>query len=693
MNLRLTHRSRWTLAARFPVQAKFIRTSLVILLATADAFGAGNYAQVVLADGPIAYWRFNDATQTALNSGSLGAAANGTYFDNAAPGAQAPRPPSFYGFETNNTALQLDGSGDFVRTMWGLMDGRSVFTISGWFRRNGDQPIRTGLWGQNDLIEIGYITNDTIQVWSKDYFQVDISPNPFPNGRWAHLAVVSDASPLLSVYTNGQFAGSIAHVLPGLNGLPFDIGSDSVFGSGSFFNGQIDEVAVFDKALSAETIASHYFAATDALQTGPINVTTTSNHDDGRCTVSDCTLLEAINAANAAPDTNTIRFEPWVSGTITNSSLLNGYAITSHISIIGPGADRLALSGNRSNRVFRLSSGALTLTGLTITNGHAADYGGGILAEGGTLVVSACHIVSNVADFAGGGVYIRSNATAIIQYSSVFQNEGHIGGGGIMLSESGNLAMYACTIASNRTTFVYDGIFPPSGGGIWTPGGTLLLVDSTVSGNHSTLYGGGICNGVFFSGSVTIRNCIVAGNTSLNAGPDVVGSFNSIGYNLIGNTNTSTGFGATGDQLNVNPLLGPLGNYGGPTRTMALRAGSPAMDKGNGFGTPVDQRVFPRPLDDPTISNASGGDGSDIGAFEVDPRFRIVNLSRVGDDVGLSLMTVLGKNYRAEYTNDLASGTWTAFTNNAPGNGYLLWVTNAGGANQAQRFYRGSLIP
>jgi hypothetical protein len=77
----------------------------------------------------------------------------------------------------------------------------------------------------------------------------------------------------------------------------------------------------------------------------------------------------------------------------------------------------------------------------------------------------------------------------------------------------------------------------------------------------------------------------------------------------------------------------------------------------------------------------------------VDPNFRIVELRRVGSDVAVSLMTVLGRNYRAEYTNDLASGNWTIFTNNAPGNGWLLWVTNVGGANLSRRFYRGAIVP
>jgi hypothetical protein len=56
-------------------------------------------------------------------------------------------------------------------------------------------------------------------------------------------------------------------------------------------------------------------------------------------------------------------------------------------------------------------------------------------------------------------------------------------------------------------------------------------------------------------------------------------------------------------------------------------------------------------------------------------------------------MMVLGRNYRAEYTNNLAPGNWTIFSNNVPGNGYMLWVTNYGGATQQRRFYRGAIVP
>src|SRR5258706_6177074 len=123
-----------------------------LLLLQAGMATAATYSDRVLADGPIAYYRFNDVPPVATNIGSLGAAENGTYNGDATAGAEAPRPPTFPGFEADNTALQLDGTGDFVGTIAGLLNSHPQFTVSGWIRRNGVQNNRTGLWGQNDLV-------------------------------------------------------------------------------------------------------------------------------------------------------------------------------------------------------------------------------------------------------------------------------------------------------------------------------------------------------------------------------------------------------------------------------------------------------------------------------------------------------------------------------------------------------------
>jgi hypothetical protein len=96
-----------------------------------------------------------------------------------------------------------------------------------------------------------------------------------------------------------------------------------------------------------------------------------------------------------------------------------------------------------------------------------------------------------------------------------------------------------------------------------------------------------------------------------------------LGFNLIGNTNGGTGFGSTGDLLGVNLLLGPLADNGGPTFTMALLPGSPAIDAGTSVGAPsTDQRGVPRPQ----------GSNVDIGAYEfISPPWPVMAWGASGD--------------------------------------------------------------
>jgi hypothetical protein len=131
------------------------------------------------------------------------------------------------------------------------------------------------------------------------------------------------------------------------------------------------------------------------------------------------------------------------------------------------------------------------------------------------------------------------------------------------------------------------------GGGIEN-GGTLTVSNSTLSGNSAYIFGGGI--DIEF-GTLTVNNSIVARNT----GGDLSGSVSSGSHNLIGG----------------NPLLGSLQNNGGPTPTMALLSGSPAIDAGdNTEALDTDQRGFARMV----------GGAIDIGAFEVQPAGQATHL-------------------------------------------------------------------
>jgi hypothetical protein len=151
--------------------------------------------------------------------------------------------------------------------------------------------------------------------------------------------------------------------------------------------------------------------------------------------------------------------------------------------------------------------------------------------------------------------------------------------------------------------------------------GTVEVHHSTFSGNKATggqggydsvygfgLPGVGVGGGISNTGGLQMYDTILASNTA-DVAPDLDGALTSLGHNLIGNSGGGSGYAAS-DLLNLNPQLGPLQNNGGPTQTMALLAGSPAINAGDNTNAPAyDQRG-------PGFARIVGGT-IDIGAFEV----------------------------------------------------------------------------
>jgi hypothetical protein len=229
-------------------------------VATVTVLVASNpHEQQIVAAEPMAFWRFNETSGTTAFDYFGGNDA--TYVGGATTGPEAPRPPLRPGFESDNLAAQFNGTTAYVAGPAGLLNSVSNFTMVGWIRRAADQANRTGLFGQNDRVEFGYINNNTLEVWTDG--GLDITPNSIPNGEWAQVAVVGDGNPgTVYMYTNGVLAGSRASVLPAPNAFSFNIGGGGIFdtlaANGNYFNGQIDEVAVFDRALTAEEVQNLY---------------------------------------------------------------------------------------------------------------------------------------------------------------------------------------------------------------------------------------------------------------------------------------------------------------------------------------------------------------------------------------------------------------------------------------------------
>ena len=262
------------------------------------------------------------------------------------------------------------------------------------------------------------------------------------------------------------------------------------------------------------------------------------------------------------------------------------------------------------NVVTISSATTVTLSGFTIRNG-TSPFGGGI-RNGGTLTINNCTLTGNKAVFTrltggGSGGGILNSGTLTINNSTLSGNRADRVGGGI--ANGGALTINNSTISGNSA--VDPSLVDPPfgyGGGIYNNGGRLTINNGTLNGNSARISGGSIYN----AATATLQNSIVASSPS---GGNCGGTVSSNGYNL--SSDGTCNFNRPGDLNNHDPLLGPLQNNGGPTHTMALLPGSPAIDGGNPSGCTdgqgnlfkTDQRGMPRPDQEDSV-------GCDMGAYE-----------------------------------------------------------------------------
>lgn len=331
-----------------------------------------------------------------------------------------------------------------------------------------------------------------------------------------------------------------------------------------------------------------------------------------------------------------------LSGNFTSSGAFGGGGISNdsgtlnvsdstldHNSCIGPcGGGGIASGGTLhvTNTTIRNNSAgagggilasAATVTNTTISN-NSAESGGGIFTAGMFDVVNTT-ISNNRAAFGGGGGGIYNSGTLNVTNSTISGNSTFPGRQGGGIANSGTLNVNNSTITGNVAGALNTG--GGVGGGIANGGGTVNVTNSTISGNFATTASGGIDN---FGGTVNLKSSIVALNMAPNA-DNLNGTITSQGYNVMGTTSGATIVATTGDQFGVTAAqlkLDPLGNNGGPTQTMALQSGSVAIDQGiNSNSLTHDQRGagFARTFDDVAVTNAAGGDGTDVGAFEAQP--------------------------------------------------------------------------
>ena len=244
-------------------------------------------------------------------------------------------------------------------------------------------------------------------------------------------------------------------------------------------------------------------------------------------------LRQAIVLANGSqgPDTITVSMPQVI--TLTGGPLeLTDSATTT---IIGPCANLLSISGNNASPVFVIDAGALAaISGLTnsAVSVISMPSGGVGVSNAGTLSLTGVAVSGNSAAGNGGGLY--NSGTATLTDVTVSGNSAGGNGGGIF--NSGTLSLISTTISDNSAT--------GAGGGLYNLG-TATLTSTTVSGNSATSggglynYGGGIDSP---AATVTLGNTIVAANSATLSGPNVQGAVASEGYNLIGETDGSSGW-------------------------------------------------------------------------------------------------------------------------------------------------------
>jgi CSLREA domain-containing protein/uncharacterized repeat protein (TIGR01451 family) len=397
-------------------------------------------------------------------------------------------------------------------------------------------------------------------------------------------------------------------------------------------------------------------------------VTKTADTNDGACSIADCSLREAITAANQSPGADTITVPAGVfqltravpPGAEPEDANANGdLDITGQVTLNGAGARSTIISASGSgDRVLHIVSASATIAGVTLRDGSGsgpfgATSGGGVQVDAGaTLGLRDSVVTANRAQFGAG---IAAYGTVTLAGVTISANSGNTSAGIDLARDNPelpapSLAVSNSTISGNIATF--------SGGGIGVFAGSASLTQVTITANladsnaDGSGNGGGIVVDDGAGASLSFGGSILAGNgdrSPAEVAPDCSGTLLSLGYNLTGDETRCAVVGVRVGDVRGAPLLGPLQDNGGPTPTHALLIDSPALDAGDavvpdGTCLTVDQRGLARPV------NATNADTArcDIGAVEVIPGNLVLTASV---DPGFATFG-LPLTYRATITNN-----------------------------------------
>jgi predicted outer membrane repeat protein len=355
-------------------------------------------------------------------------------------------------------------------------------------------------------------------------------------------------------------------------------------------------------------------------------------------------LRQAVLDANGHPGANQVIFDSGLQGSI---ALTTGELdITNDLTITGPGASQIAISGSNASRVFNIAAGVTgEIDALTITQGRASQAGG--INNAGSLTLSQCILSGNVATTSsgtggGGGVLNRGRLT--ISNSSLSGNNAPDDLGGA-IANFGTLAIDHSTLTQSAGW---------NGGAVYNlRGSSLVLSDSTVSSNSSG-FGGGILND---SGTVTIARSILANNHSFIGGcidsclpaPGLGGAIANIGGTVtvdsstVANNTAESGGGGiytyttlvvrnstiSGNTVNNGPYGyggGIYVIYGGVSIANSTIAGNSASGRGGGIAT---EGAVPTARDTILADNQSAS-GPDLSTYLASLGYNVIGNTQGG---------------------------------------------------------------
>jgi hypothetical protein len=305
---------------------------------------------------------------------------------------------------------------------------------------------------------------------------------------------------------------------------------------------------------------------------------------------------------------DTINFS--VTGEITLTGALP--AITQNVTITGPGANQLTISGSGSLGVFTTTSGTtVNISGLKISGGNYGSAGGGAINSSGSLTVTGCEFANNSAATAGGAIVAAGSLTVS---NSTFTNNSALDGTGGAIDASAGLVLANSTFSGNSAF----GTGFSAGGAVYA-GGTVTITNNTFYGNTVQ---NGEGNAIALSGTAeTIDNNLFVNNSGAFTIYDfssVAIASNNVFYGNSGADCPRCATNSNGVDATANPLSMPLTYYGGLTRTFLPQPGGQAICAGSASlasaaSLTTDQRGFAM---DPTSYTPCAAGSVDAGAVQ-----------------------------------------------------------------------------